>query len=68
MTGQKITLRPDYRATRARRYPDLSEFADAVYWAERGDRSKLDEWLARCDAVKATVPKPPDPSPEQNDQ
>lgn len=58
MTGQKVTLQPDYRSARARRYPDLSEFADAVYWASRGDRSKLDAWLERCDEVKASFPKP----------
>lgn len=69
MTGQRVSLRPDYRAARASRYPDLRDFADAVYWAERGDRSKLDAWLARCDAVKTAVPKPPpEPLPELNEQ
>ncbi|MGV6872565.1 hypothetical protein ACUSIJ_07715 [Pseudochelatococcus sp. B33] len=69
MTGQKIRLTPDYRAARAKRYPALAEFADAIYWAERGDRSLLDAWLARCDAVKAAIPKPPpEPAPEPNDQ
>lgn len=59
MTRQLVRLTPDYRAVRAARYPDIRDFADAVYWAERGDRAKLDAWLAACDAVKAAVPKPP---------
>lgn len=59
MSGQRVTISPDYRLARSQHYPDLHEFADAVYWAERGDRSLLEAWLARCDAVKASIPKPP---------
>lgn len=68
MTGQKITINPDYRAARAQRYPDLAEFVDAVYWAERGDREKLDAWLSACDAVKALIPKPASPPPAAQQQ
>lgn len=68
MPSQKISIQPDYRQVRASRYPDLRDFADAVYWAERGDMSRLDVWLARCDAVKAAAPKPPpEPATEPND-
>lgn len=54
----KVKHDEPHGARRVREYPPLSEFADALYWAERGDRSKLDDWLARCDAVKAKYPKP----------
>lgn len=69
MTGQRVRIIPDYRPARSARYPDVRDFADAVYWAERGDRSKLEAWLARCDAVKAAIPKPPpEPDADPNDQ
>jgi hypothetical protein len=45
----------DYK--RRQEYPDLSEFADAIYWQQKGDNSKLIAWVAKCDAVKAKYPK-----------
>lgn len=42
---------------RVREYPPLSDFADAVYWAARGEPSRMDAWLARVDDVKQRNPK-----------
>ena len=39
-------------------YPDLCTFADAMYWAARGDGSKLLNYYSQIDAVKAAHPKP----------
>lgn len=48
----------DYVERRKEEYPPLSEFADAMYWASRGDNSKLDAYNAKCEAVKLKYPKP----------
>lgn len=47
----------NYKQERAWQYPPLTDFADALYWAQKGDRSKMDAWIAACDEVKAKVPK-----------
>jgi|GEM_PF-5168708 len=39
-------------------YPDLAVFADAMYWAARGDGSKLEHYYSAIDAIKAAHPKP----------
>ena len=39
-------------------YPDLAVLADALYWSNQGDNTKLDEYYAACSAVKAKYPKP----------
>jgi hypothetical protein len=54
----KITHKSDYKARRVKEYPPLQDFADALYWAQRGDPSKLDAYLAACDAVKKKYAKP----------
>ena len=46
-----------YKVLRASEYPPLSDFADAMYWASKGDNTKLDEYNAKCDAVKLKYPK-----------
>ena len=56
-------LQADYTAKQYRRdrqpeYPDLKQLADGLYWASRGDSTKLDEYYAACEAVKAKYPKP----------
>lgn len=53
----EVEIKGDYRAERAAAYPPLADFADAIYWCERGDDSKLKAWLEACDAVKAAFPK-----------
>ena len=47
-----------YQRQRAPEYPDLGQLADSLYWASRGDSTKLDEYYAACEAVKAKYPKP----------
>lgn len=43
---------------RANAYPTLGDFADALYWKEKGDDSKWIAWLAAVAAVKEKYPKP----------
>lgn len=47
-----------YARERKYDYPDMGEFADAYYWAQKGDNTKMDAYVAKCDAVKANWPKP----------
>jgi hypothetical protein len=46
-----------YQVERRHNYPPLSEFADAMYWASKGDQTKLDAYYAACEAVKIAYPK-----------
>lgn len=48
----------DYQHQRAPEYPDLKELADALYWSSTGDNTKLNEYYAKCEAVKLKYPKP----------
>jgi hypothetical protein len=48
----------EYQRLRAPEYPDLKELADALYWSSKGDNTKLDEYYAKCEAVKLKYPKP----------
>ena len=47
----------EYQRQRRREYPNLADFADAYYWSQRGDDSKMTVWLAQVDAVKTKYPK-----------
>jgi hypothetical protein len=47
-----------YQRNRQPEYPSLATFADAYYWAQKGDNTKMDEYVASCDAVKTKYPKP----------
>jgi hypothetical protein len=47
-----------YQRDRQPEYPDLAVLADALYWSNQGDNTKLDEYYAACAAVKAKYPKP----------
>ena len=38
-------------------YPSLADFADAYYWSQKGDNTKMNEYVAKCDAVKEKFPK-----------
>ena len=46
-----------YRFRREPEYPPLSDFADAYYWAQKGDNTKMNEYVTKCDAVKEKFPK-----------
>ena len=48
----------EYQRQRAPEYPDLREFVDAYYWAQKGDETKMNEYITKCDAVKDMYPKP----------
>jgi hypothetical protein len=48
----------EYQRLRAPEYPDLKELADALYWSSKDDNTKLDEYYAKCEAVKTKYPKP----------
>ena len=47
-----------YQRDRKPEYPSLADLADALYWSNQGDNTKLDEYYAACAAVKAKYPKP----------
>ena len=47
-----------YQRDRQPEYPSLADLADALYWSNQGDNTKLDEYYAKVSAVKAKYPKP----------
>ena len=53
----KIVHTEDVSALRAKAYPSQADLADAIYWQARGDNSKMEAYLAKCDAVKVMYPK-----------
>ena len=58
-----VRLQADYEAKQYQRdrqpeYPDLADLADALYWSNQGDNTKLDEYYAKVSAVKTKYPKP----------
>jgi hypothetical protein len=55
---RQIAVSLRYQAERRHKYPPMSEFADAMYWASKGDQTKLDAYYADCEAVKIAYPKP----------
>lgn len=46
-----------YQRLRKSEYPDLTDFADAYYWAQKGDNTKMNEYITKCDNVKEKYPK-----------
>ena len=46
-----------YQELRAPEYPPLADLADAIYWQNQGDSSKMDAYLAAVQAVKEKYPK-----------
>ena len=58
-----VRLQADYEAKQYQRdrkpeYPSVADLADALYWSNQGDNTKLDEYYQACAAVKAKYPKP----------
>ena len=47
-----------YQRDRSIKYPNLTDFADAMYWNSKGDSSKLTAYYAACEKVKTDNPKP----------
>ncbi len=48
----------EYQRLRSPEYPPKEDFIDAYYWALKGDNTKMDEYIKKCDDVKAKYPKP----------
>tara|TARA_Y100000593_G_C4118284_1_gene241338 strand:+ start:395 stop:574 length:180 start_codon:yes stop_codon:yes gene_type:complete len=48
----------EYQQKRSIQYPNLGEFADAMYWNSKGDSTKLEAYYAACEKVKTDNPKP----------
>jgi len=46
-----------YIAKRQAEYPSLADFADAYYWAQNGDDTKMTAYIEKCAEVKAKFPK-----------
>jgi len=46
-----------YKYSRAAEYPSLAEFADAYYWAQNGDDTKMTAYIGKCAEVKQKYPK-----------
>lgn len=46
-----------WNASRSGSYPPLTDLADALYWQSKGDNTKMADYLAKCEAVKAVFPK-----------
>lgn len=47
-----------YITLRREAYPSLADFADAFYWQQQGDDTKMMAYLAKIEAVKIRYPKP----------
>jgi hypothetical protein len=47
----------EYARERKYDYPELGELADALYWKEKGDNSKMQAYVAKIDSIKAQWPK-----------
>jgi hypothetical protein len=46
-----------YAEMRALEYPSAGVLADAMYWQAKGDSTKMEAYLAACEAVKRKYPK-----------
>jgi hypothetical protein len=46
-----------YQRQRALEYPPAADLADGLYWASKGDNTKLTEYYEACEAVKTKYPK-----------
>ncbi len=46
-----------YKYKRQTEYNPLAEFADAYYWAQNGDNTKMTAYIDKCEAVKTKYPK-----------
>jgi hypothetical protein len=53
----KIVHTEDYKKLRADAYPPMSDLADALYWQSKGDDTKMNEYIANCEAIKIRYKK-----------
>lgn len=54
---QQAWAATEYQRQRQPEYPPLQDLADALYWQNKGDNSKMQAYLAACEAVKQKYPK-----------
>ena len=54
---QSIYDAEEYKLKRKIEYPPLQDLADALYWQSKGDSTKMQAYLAACEAVKQKYPK-----------
>jgi hypothetical protein len=47
----------EYQRKRMFEYPDLGEFVDAFYWMQKGDTTKMESYIQKCDEIKNKYPK-----------
>lgn len=47
----------DYQSLRKAAYPPLERLADALYWQNAGDNSKMEKYLADIAEIKNRFPK-----------
>ncbi len=47
----------EYQRLRKQEYPTMDVLADALYWQQQGDNTKMNEYLAAVEAVKNKYPK-----------
>lgn len=57
LAEQQKQIDEQYKQLRASEYPALCEFADAIYWSKKGDDTKLEEYLSKCESIKLKYPK-----------
>ena len=48
----------EYQRLRVTKYPPLADLADALFWQQQGDNSKMESYLEKVSAVKTQYPKP----------
>ncbi len=53
---QKVDLNK-YKEQRSLLYPSWEVLADAIYHQQKGDNSKMEEYIRLCDEVKQKYPK-----------
>ena len=55
--SQIIHTEQSHAEMRAPAYPPITDLADAIYWQAKGDNTKMDAYIAKCDAVKESIKK-----------
>lgn len=56
--GIPMEADPEYVVLRRTEYPNVLDFIDAYYWAQRGNNTKMTDYLAKIDLIKQNYPKP----------
>jgi hypothetical protein len=52
-----ICEKDKYKDSRKHEYPEWNVLADAIYHQQKGDSSKMDQYIKMCDEVKQKYPK-----------